>query len=56
MGDDDNAASRPSGGRAAGWMIYGACPGAGRGSRPGAVTSLADGPNLGWVADVAGRC
>jgi len=26
MGDDDNAARRPSGSRAAGWMIYGACP------------------------------
>src|SRR5262244_4165378 len=25
IGDDDNAASRPSGGRAAGWMIHGAC-------------------------------
>jgi len=33
MGDDDNAARRPSGSRAAGWMIYGTCPGA-RG-RPG---------------------
>ena len=29
---------------------------AGAGGRPGAVTSLADGPNLGWLADVAGRC
>src|SRR5215472_13398283 len=27
IGDDDNAARRPSGSRAAGWMIYGACPG-----------------------------
>jgi len=26
MGDDDNAARRPSGSRTAGWMIYGACP------------------------------
>src|SRR5690242_19303223 len=26
MGDDDNAARRPSGGRAAGWMTYGTCP------------------------------
>src|SRR6266550_8175340 len=26
MGDDDNAARRPSGGRAAGWMIHGAGP------------------------------
>jgi hypothetical protein len=26
MGDDDNAASRPSGRGAAGWMIHGTCP------------------------------
>jgi len=26
MGDDDNAARRPSGGRAAGWMICGPRP------------------------------
>jgi len=26
MGDDDNAARRPSGGRAAGWMVCGARP------------------------------
>jgi len=26
MGDDDNAARRPSGSRAAGRMTYGACP------------------------------
>src|SRR6266699_6581187 len=51
MGDDDNAARRPSGGRAAGWMSYGTCHGRQpmdtAGNRPTfGDDSLRDGPVL----------